>query len=136
MMPAGAKDGWMRIAMMIAALFGTAGATAAVPPLQGQWGGDRTILQLDQQGGRIDQDCASGQFAGPVRVDAKGHFTATGRFDDHQPGPQREDETGTAARFEGHVAGNTLHLAIHVGSAPPRRLTLVAGQGVKLLRCY
>lgn len=126
----------MRIAMMIAAMIGAAGASAAPPPLQGQWGGDRTLLQLSEMGGRLDQDCASGEFAGPVRPDAKGHFTAVGRFDEHQPGPQREDMTGTPARFEGHVAGNTLHLAIHVGSAPPRRFTLVAGQGVKLLRCY
>lgn len=117
------------------ALLGTAGPAAAAP-LQGQWGGDRTILQLDERGGRIEQDCASGTFAGPIRADARGHFTANGRFDDHQPGPQREDATGTAARFDGHVAGNTLHLSIHIGTEPPRRLTLVAGQAVKLLRCY
>lgn len=126
----------MRILMMMAALLGAAGGSAAPPPLQGQWGGDRTILQLTEKGGRIDQDCASGEFSGPVRPDAKGHFTATGRFDDHQPGPQREDLSGTPARFEGHVAGNTIHLAIHIGDTPPRQLTLVAGQAVKLLRCY
>lgn len=127
----------MRIAMMMAALIGAAGATAAPStPLQGQWGGDRTILQLTETGGRIDQDCASGELAGPVRPDSRGNFSVNGRFTDHQPGPQAEGATGAPARFDGHVAGNNLHLSIHIGDAPPRRLTLVAGQGVKLLRCY
>lgn len=121
--------------LVVMALLGAAGPAAAAP-LQGQWGGDRTIVQITETGGRIEQDCASGTFAGPIRADARGHFIASGRFDDHEAGSQREDAAATAARFEGHVAGNTLHLAIHIGTAPPRRLTLVAGQAVKLLRCY
>ncbi|WP_313669929.1 hypothetical protein [Sandarakinorhabdus sp.] len=124
----------MRIVMMMAALIGSTGAAAA--PLIGQWGGDSTIVQLSESGGRIEQDCASGEFTGAARPDAKGHFSVPGHFTDHQPGPQAEDARGTPARFVGHVAGTTLHLAIHIGDAPPRRFTLVSGQGVKLLRCY
>ena len=130
------KGELMRIGYMMAALIGSAGATAAPLPLQGQWGGDRTLLQFTDQGGRIDQDCANGQINGPVRPDANGRFSVSGRFADHQAGPQAEDFTGVPARFEGHIAGTTLHLVIHIGDTPPRRLTLVAGQAVKLLRCY
>lgn len=115
----------------------TAATGAAAAPLTGEWGGDRTRLTLTAAGAVLRQDCAEASF-GPVAPDAGGRFSAAGRFAADGPGPQAGDAPagGVAARFDGHVAGDTLHLTIRAEGAPPQRLTLVAGKQVKLIRCY
>lgn len=139
------RQAWMMAMMVAAGLISTGPAAGSgggvAAPLTGQWGGERTLLMLTPQGGRIEQDCASGQILGPVRPDAGGHFSVAGRFAEHGPGPQTEPEVpgdvaGQPVRFEGRVVGNRIELVIHQANAQPRLLTLVAGQAVKLIRCY
>lgn len=51
----------------------TAGNASTTPTaLQGAWAGDRLQLVIDAQGGRVESDCASGRFAGPVTASADG----------------------------------------------------------------
>ena len=47
------------IRLMIAGSFmmSTGGARAAVAPLSGMWGGDRAVLTLTAEGGRLEFDC-------------------------------------------------------------------------------
>lgn len=104
-------------------------------PLSGDWGGNRTMLRLSPEGGELRQDCADGRLTGPVRPDAQGRFTATGTYDLHGAGPQREDARPAAARYDGHFAGDTLHLTIVPAAGEPQKLTLVAGRAIKLIRC-
>jgi hypothetical protein len=122
----------------IAALLGLGAAVtgAAPPPLAGIWGAPGSMLTIDAQGARLEQDCASGSF-GPVRADAKGRFKARGRFDLHQPGPQRADSpAGAAAVFSGAIKGDQLVLSIEPAGGRPQIVTLTKGRRVKLIRCY
>ena len=82
-------------------------------------------------------DCASGAIAGPLRLDASGSFSASGTFMQHQPGPQRADETvPDKARYIGEVQGAVMTLTIQpVGSGAPQVFRLQRGTTVKLVRC-
>ncbi len=112
-------------------------AGEAPTALQGLWAGDRLQLVIDAQGGRVESDCASGRFAGPVTASADGKFSLQGHFENHQPGPQRADATETAtARYSGELQGNTLRLTITpAGAGAAQVYTLQSGARIKLLRC-
>ncbi len=108
--------------------------------LVGSWGGDRANLVLADTGGRMTLDCASGTLAGPVHPDAAGHFAAKGSWEKHNAGPQQADAgpASVPASFEGHVAGDTLHLTVTeagTGAGKKQHFTLVKGRQVKLVRC-
>ena len=131
---------WL-IGAVAGALLMTANAAnpgSAAGPLQGQWAGDRLHLVIDSQGGRVESDCASGQFAGPVSTTSEGRFTAKGSFESHTPGPQRADEpaTAAAASYSGEVRDGVLKLSITpAGASEAQTYTLLAGARVKRLRC-
>lgn len=121
------------LTMSTAAVSGGAGANS----LEGLWGGDRLQLVVDAKGGRVELDCASGAFAGPIKLNAAGTFTAVGTFDEHRPGPQRADESrASPARFLGEVGGDEMKLTITpFGSPQPQVFSLRKGVRVKLIRC-
>lgn len=117
----------------------TAGVCAdtSAKPLEGVWGGDRLQLVVDAKGGRVELDCASGAFAGPIMLSAAGTFTVVGTFDEHQPGPQRADESpASPARFSGDVGGDEMRLSIAPhGPHQTQVFSLRKGVRVKLIRC-
>ena len=124
----------IRIAALLG--LGTAVTGAAPPSLAGIWGAPGSMLTIDAQGARLEQDCASGSF-GPVRADAKGRFKAKGRFDLHQPGPQRADvPAGADTIFSGRIKGDQLVLSIEPAGGRAQTVTLTRGRRVKLIRCY
>jgi hypothetical protein len=112
-------------------------AGTAPSALQGQWAGDRLQLVIDAQGGRVESDCASGRFDGPVTASAEGRFSAQGSFENHQPGPQRADAAAPAsARYSGELQGGVLKLTIlPAGAREAQVYTLQSGARIKLLRC-
>jgi hypothetical protein len=112
-------------------------AGASPIALQGQWAGDRLQLVIDADGGRVESDCASGRFAGPVTASAEGKFNLPGSFENHQPGPQRADAaTQTSARYSGELQGGMLKLTITpAGASEAQVYTLQSGARIKLLRC-
>jgi len=115
-----------------------ASAAGAAPPLEGQWAGDRLQLVIDAKGGRLQSDCASGSFAGPLNLSEAGSFTVVGAFDPQRPGPLRVDEppTGAKARYEGEVSGGVMRLSIlPEGAAAPQLFTLRKDARIKLIRC-
>jgi hypothetical protein len=103
----------------------------------GTWGGDRLQLTVDAQGARLSTDCASGSITTPLVLDAHGAFTASGTFEQHQPGPQRADDDGPPpARFSGDIHGDLMTLTIKTGdTAAPQVFKLRKGVHVKLVRC-
>jgi hypothetical protein len=123
-------------AVMAAGLLTLAPMTQAAS-LQGLWAGDRLQLVIDAQGGRVESDCASGHFAGPVTASADGKFNLQGSFENHQPGPQRADSTTqTSAQYSGELQGGALKLSITpAGASEAQVYTLQAGARIKLLRC-
>lgn len=123
-------------ALLLAAIIAVP-ATAA--PLMGTWSGDRINLTVNAEGAILEADCASGSIKGPLRLDARGRFKASGQYEQYRPGPQQVDEgeaSLNAAEFAGTVHGKTLALVITAPGTPPRHFTLTRGKPVKLVRCY
>ena len=111
---------------------------AATPPLTGEWGGDRARLTLTAAGGRIDYDCGSGTINGPLRLDAKNRFKASGRHEEFSSGPTPADVApkAHATFYSGSLMGDTLALVVQITGEPkPRTLTLVRDKRIKLIRC-
>lgn len=116
-------------------------APASLPPaslLTGEWGGLQVRLLLTETGGRLDLSCASASLDTPIRLDAAGRFGAKGRYESFSGGPTLEDvpPATTAAHFDGHVEGNTMHISIRrEGEKTAERYILERGRRVKLIRC-
>lgn len=115
-------------------------AAAAEPAMDGSWGGDRLQLTIDAKGGRLESDCASGSFTGPLVLAKDGRFVAAGNFTQHQAGPDRADVDApmTRANYAGEVKpdGVTMTLSIQAaGMDAAQVFTLRKGVKVKLIRC-
>ena len=122
-----------------AAIFGAAiimTGAAEGKPLAGFWGGPGANVTLDAQGGRLQQDCGSGNF-GPVQIDAAGRFKVSGTFEGYAPGPQHADEKSASspAIYEGHIDGETLKLTVRPARGATQTLALQQGRRAKLIRC-
>ena len=110
----------------------------ATGPLIGQWGGDRSNLNIDAKGGRIETDCGEGWITGPVSANRAGQFVAHGFFVTNAGGPERMNglDRRKAAIFNGKLSGRALILTIEAsGLSPSRQLNLVRDKQVKLFRC-
>lgn len=110
----------MKLAAPAIAL-GLAGCVSTPPagvPLTGQWGGRHIGLVLEQSGGRIEYDCASGTI-GPVVPDARAQFTATGMHTPGWGGPEIVGQVRPThrVRYTGSVRGErmTLHGRVENG---------------------
>ena len=115
-----------------------ADSTAAGAPLVGDWGGRQIRLSLAETGGKVDFNCASASIDSAVMPDAKGSFTATGRYEAFDAGPMHNADAAPktiAAHFTGHVDGNTLHLSVHRKGSEAESYTLERDRRVKLIRC-
>lgn len=118
----------------MAAEWAAAGASAG--PIEGQWAGDRLQLVIGPAGGRVEMDCASGRFPGPVLADAAGGFVAMGTFDQQRPGAQPADAAPGKARYAGELKDGVLRLTISPeGGAAPEVFHLRKDARIKLVRC-
>lgn len=120
----------------MAAELASAGAHAG--PIEGRWAGDRLQLVMGPGGGRVEMDCASGRFPGPVLADADGGFAVMGIFDQHRPGAQQADTPATPgkARYVGELKEGVLRLTISPeGGAAPEVFNLRKDARIKLVRC-
>lgn len=111
---------------------------ASAAPIEGQWAGDRLQLVIGPAGGRVEMDCASGRFPGPVMADAAGGFVAMGTFDQQQPGRQPADSSAKPgkARYVGELKEEGMRLTISSeGGAAPEVFNLRRDARIKLVRC-
>ena len=117
---------------------GCAASPPTSAPLIGEWGGPQVRLSLTAVGGKMEFDCASATIDAPIRPDPNGKFSAPGRHEAFTAGPTPADVAPptTAAHFEGHVEGDTMHLTIHRKSeTAAQEYTLQRGRRVKIIRC-
>lgn len=115
----------------------TAGGSVA-GSIEGRWGGEQVQLLVDANGARLQTDCASGTLNGPLQLSSQGTFSASGTFDQHQPGPQRADEAAqpVAAQFSGQVKDGLMRLSVAPeGGHAALQFQLRKGQGGKVIRC-
>ena len=115
-------------------------AFAEARALTGAWGGPGVSLLVAEASARLQADCAQGHIDGRLVPDAAGRFIADGAFEALHGGPQLVEEgasSGTPARFQGRVRGDTLELTVSGPASPsPRRYTLTRGARPTLVRCY
>lgn len=122
--------------ILVLAAMTLSGATQ--PPLTGEWGGDRARLTLSPTGGTIEQDCGSGTIKGPLRLDARQRFKASGTFEAFAPGMALADVPASQkqAHYQGTVKGDAMTLSIQIkGAAEPTTIHLVRGKRIKIIRC-
>ncbi len=107
---------WPLVALLIA----TAGACSVFATdsgtfvLIGAWGGDHVRLDLGEDGGTLEYDCAHGTIAPGWTLTDEGRFSGTGEHFIEHGGPIREGEVipPRPARYTGTVEGNRLHLTV------------------------
>jgi len=112
---------------------------ATHPPLTGEWGGDRARLILSATGGTLERDCGSGTIKGPLRLDARRSFRASGTFETNAPGPTPADAAPRLqpTLYSGTVTGDAMTLIVKIqGAAEPMTLHLMRGKWVKIIRCF
>jgi hypothetical protein len=78
------------ILAILAACSNPLGASDRVPV--GVWGGTGAALEVTDQGGRIEFDCAHGVLEEVLDTDSAGEFRAAGTYAAERPGAQREDD--------------------------------------------
>jgi hypothetical protein len=105
----------------------------------GAWGGEHISLDVNEQGGRVEYDCAHGTIDQKIVTDEHGHFDLRGTHVREHGGPVRKDETADShpARYAGKIKGDTMSLTVTeidtkevVGT-----FTLVYGQQARLMKC-
>jgi len=104
----------------------------------GDWGGRGARLTVDEDGARLELDCAHGSLEAMTLE--KGRFDVGGRFAGEHGGPTRKDEAEDAvsARYRGSVQGHamTLEVVLEEGGGQtlgPFELTL--GGNARLMKC-
>ena len=114
---------------------GTAGPARGV--LTGSWGGAHIGLELTDQGGRLEYDCAAGAIDEPIRPDASGTFVARGTHVPNMGGPERVDQPRPQmpADYRGRVRGHSMTLRVHTSEGVLGPFALERGAAPAILRC-
>lgn len=107
---------FLTLACRSAATQSVVAANAA--PVTGSWGGRHVGLVLDPSRGRLEYDCASGEIAGPVRLDTSGRFAASGYHQTGIGGPERVGHVPerAPASYSGRVEGDAMTLLVRIPS--------------------
>jgi hypothetical protein len=81
----------------------------------GTWGGEHISLEVTEQGGTVEYDCAHGTIEGRIVPDAEGNFKLGGTHVREHGGPVRKGETEDShpAIYKGQVKGDTMTLSVN-----------------------
>ena len=108
-------------------------------PLTGTWGGQHLQVDLIQEGGTLEYDCASGTISSPLVPDESGRVVALGIHSPGHGGPVRDDEVPPRlpARYEGQVSGDRLTLTVTIIQDNQRVGTFALRRGANglIFRC-
>ena len=104
----------------------------------GVWGGPHMRMQVNDDGGTVEYDCAHGTLAQPLVLDAQGRFSVTGTHT-REGGPIRVNAApaGQPARYTGSVQGRTMTLTATLTDKeqPVGTFTLTQGSEGRLWKC-
>jgi hypothetical protein len=105
----------------------------------GTWGGEHISLEVTDQGGRVEYDCAHGTVDQRIVPDARGRFEVRGTHVREHGGPVRRGETEDShpARFAGEIQGDTMTLTVTESDTKEvvGTFTLVFGQRPRVMKC-
>jgi hypothetical protein len=102
------------------------------------WGGNHVEMQIGDSGARLEFDCAHGTMDEPLRVDARGAFTAMGTFVPERSGPSRDDPPRPPkATYSGTITGDAMVLRVVVDGQDPAGTTyqLIRGRHGNVRKC-
>jgi len=104
---------------------------------KGTWGGEHTIMKISGKGAEIEFDCAHGQITQPIPVNKRGDFNVMGTFTPEHSGPVLRDENTppTAARYSGHIEGDTMTLTVSLEKENVGTYELTRGAQPALRKC-
>jgi hypothetical protein len=101
----------------------------------GAWGGEEVIVDVVGDGAEVEFECAHGRITKRIELDAHGDFDLPGTFAPESHGPTRDDATAAAARYRGHVDGDTMTLTVSRGDDRIGPYTLTRGERPVLKKC-
>jgi hypothetical protein len=103
----------------------------------GAWGGDHVVLTVDDNGGRVEFDCAHGVLAHPLRLDERGRFSVAGTFvPEHGAVRAGEAQESRPARYQGRLDRDKLEFTVTVeGQAGQGPYTVALARPAKLTKC-
>jgi hypothetical protein len=80
----------------------------------GDWGGEHVQLELEEEGGTLEYDCAHGTIDPGWTIDDEGKFAGTGEHVIEHGGPVQEGEVLPArpATYDGTVDGDDMTLTV------------------------
>ena len=122
-------------ALLGSAIVSAAKNTRTLPA--GTWGGEHILLQVSVKSAEVEFDCARGQIAQPLRLDAHGNFAVSGTFTPEHGGPVLRDEegSGTQASYSGHVVGDAMRLTVTRKGEKVGSFALTRGRQPNLRKC-
>ncbi len=117
-----------------------AGAVGKMRSAQtGSWGGEHIGLEVTDEGGTVEYDCAHGTIDRKIVLDARGRFHVSGTHFREHGGPVRKGEqTDThPAQYTGQIVGDKMTLTVvEVDTgAIVGVFNLVRGQQPRITKC-
>lgn len=106
---------------------------------KGTWGGEHISLEVTDEGGQVEYDCAHGTVNQRIVPDAGGRFDVRGAHVREHGGPIRKGEAADShpARFVGEIRGDTMTLTVTESDTKEvvGTFTLVFGQRPRVMKC-
>ena len=105
----------------------------------GNWGATGIALAVEENGVKIEFDCAVGEINEKLNVGENGEFTANGLYTPESFGPIREDNPPKPkpARYEGKISGDKMTLNVILPETKEKIgiFTLERGKFARLRKC-
>jgi hypothetical protein len=105
----------------------------------GTWGGEHIGLEVSDEGGRVEYDCAHGTIDEQLVTDARGGFELRGTHVRERGGPVRKDEPEERhpAVYKGQIEGDTMTLAVTESDTGESvgTFTLTLGRRPRITKC-
>lgn len=103
------------------------------------WGATGIAVLVEENGVKIEFDCAVGEIKEKLTINENGEFKADGTFTRESFGPIREDNMPKpqSARYEGKISGDTMTLNVILTDKKEKigDYTLERGKFARLRKC-
>jgi hypothetical protein len=105
----------------------------------GTWGGEHIRLEVTEQGGLVEYDCAHGTIDEKIVHDVQGSFELRGTHVRERGGPVRKDEPEDShpAVYKGQIKGDTMTLTVNESDTGQLvgTFTLAIGHQAHIMKC-
>lgn len=105
----------------------------------GNWGATGIAVDVEENGVKLEFDCAVGEIKEKLKTDENGEFKTDGIFTRESFGPVREDNMPKPqpAQYEGKISGETMTLIVTLTEKKEKigDYTLERGKSARLRKC-